>query len=257
MSRSRPTNKIQSPISLTIEYKGGDGVFQYWDTEKKERINLVYPLSFILLDELSAVHGWSEKFGANIYSNEIHGLNEPIIVKTFKDKKPIEIMTGLYKDIKAKVKELGAKYHKNLIVMITENETIEKGTLCRITLAGAALSAWINKDYDAYHGVIVINQTLDGQKGSVKYKIPVFENDPRAEFVDEEQALDCDKQVQEYYDRLAEKYTAHTEAKEDEPIPTELPSEDNNKGEKKTQAQFESNPEPKDYATENDEPLPF
>lgn len=169
MSRSNP--KLKNPASKFIEFNGGEGSFSYYDKEKKETIMLELPVHFLVLDQLTTITGWHEPSKSNIYSNEIHMLSdEKLRVRSFKGGL---IVTGIYDDIKNDIKAEGGKFTKTIYAMLKG----EKMELVCFKFARSAFSAWLDfckKNNIDKIGVRIENEFIDGEKGAVKYKMPVF-----------------------------------------------------------------------------------
>jgi hypothetical protein len=191
MSRSKPRSETNTnPASITLEWKGGEGHWRYWNKaeKKQEHVNSV---SFVLLDELSSISGFAEQYGTSGFSNEVHSTKtEELVVRVFRDAGAKVVCRGLYSDIKADLPS-GLKYTKVLYALDVSSKKI-----IRLLLSGSALTSWINTEIDR-NGVISQERTQDGKKGAVKFKIPVFESSEISQ-EDDELALEADKELQEY-----------------------------------------------------------
>ena len=203
MSRTRPVRT--SPVKLYLEWAGGSdhGKISYWDRAEKKN-KYLKGLKFVVLDERASVSGFSEEKNSKIRGTEVKNTKtEKMRVWVGKASKPIE---GFYQDLKTQVS--GLRYAKVLYVGVFTNEGLQ---LCKLTLDGAANSAWMNftKGEENYkeghgpvnlmtHGVSVIGR-VPKKKGSNNYYEPLFE----AFELDEQQskmADDLDKLLQEYFD---------------------------------------------------------
>jgi len=194
MSLSNP--KPVNPVNKWIEFKGSTdkGMFQYWDKATESNIEIpLNKIGFIVLDELSTITGYDEKAKAGIYSNEISDLSHEILtVKVFKSNVQI---TGLYKDIRADIKEIGGKFTKSVYAaLITGKDTIE---LVNFKMSGSAFMGWLDKHVNLYTQGVKITGLKDGEKGAVKFKIPVFEGFDMPENL-KLKAIELDKELQEY-----------------------------------------------------------
>lgn len=188
MSLSQP--KISSPCKKFIDFKGSTGNFQFWDKSKKENIELKLPLRFIVLDELSTITGYSESANSGIYSNEVHNLShQDLNVRTFKGGISF---SGKYADIKTRISDLGGKFSKSIYAALITGDGVE---LVNFKFKGASLKPWI--DRDSKSNVVKIEGCLDGKKGVVKYKSPIFLQGEADENHIEE-ALELDKELQIY-----------------------------------------------------------
>lgn len=191
MSLSQP--KPVNPCKKFIEFKGNSGVFQYWDKSTEKNIEVEKPVKFIVLDELATITGFSDQFQCGVYSNEVHSLtNELMSVRTFKGGQKI---VGKYADIKGEIASMGGKFCKSVYAaLIGKGNVLE---LVNFQLKGAALSAWVNYSGDKTGGAVQVIKCMDGKKGAVTYKIPVFEQvtyDPDLM----KQAIMMDRNLQAY-----------------------------------------------------------
>ena len=197
MSRTREREGLERPTKKYIKLSGDTGNFGYWDKEIEKNIELEYPIRFIVLDILTTIKGWHGSKEAGIYSNEIHNqLTEILKVGIFKNG---ELATGLYADIKEKVKGVGGKFANSVYaMMVVDNEP----ELVNFQLLGAPLSAFFDfkKDNDIYKNAINIVDVMPAKKGKTDYFIPVFEaNGITAE---ESKAADLlDIELQKYLDK--------------------------------------------------------
>lgn len=220
MSRSQPEATATNPAKFVLEWAGDRdaGYFRYYDkelkdTECKGRVK-VDDLEFALLDERSAVLGWSQFHKASIYSNEVKYMNEPIVLLTFVDGKSKKLLEGVYKDIKAQAADMGARYHKIVYAMVTSSSdpNLEQGTVIRLKLKGAVVKAW--GDLHGKNSGAIKYTVAEGQNGAVKYRYPVFEPKPLDPEI-EEKALDCDRQLQEFFAVREEQNAARKEEQEE------------------------------------------
>lgn len=190
MSLSTP--KIKNPCKKFIEFKGNTGVFQFWNKEKKETEQVALPISFIVLDELSTITGFSDMTQSGIYSNEVHSLkDETLNVRTFKGGLKV---VGLYADIKGKIAEMGGKFCKSVYAGLITKEGLE---LVNFQLKGISFSSWLNKEFDVTTSGVTIEDCSDGKKGAVKYKIPNYKSLEVADILMDE-AKELDKVIQSY-----------------------------------------------------------
>lgn len=172
MSLSNP--KQTNPCKKFIEFKGNSGVFQYWDKESKENVELKMPINFIVLDELCNIQGFSDSAQAGIYSNEVRNLNDQVLnVRVFKSK--ISKM-GRYADIKGDISAMGGKFCKSVYAaLIHGDNTLE---LVNFQLKGISFKSWLDKVIDLSLNAVTIRECTDGKKGAVKYKIPIYQGFP-------------------------------------------------------------------------------
>lgn len=195
MSISAP--KLSNPCKKFIEFKGGDGVFRYFDKskgEKGENVEIPLPVKFLVLDELSTIKGWNEALKAGIYSNEVHDLQaEDLTVRCFKQKGGV---TGKYSEIKESIMEMGGKFCKSVYAgMISKDgKSLE---LCNFQIMGAALKPWIESSIDKSSFAVVVKELGSAKKGKVTYSFPIFQSENvSTELI--EQAVEMDKSLQRF-----------------------------------------------------------
>lgn len=196
MSRSNPTENLQNPAKRWMEWNGEKGCLEFYDKDISEKIQITDKMTFILLDQLSTIKGWHDDSGSAIYSNEVRNTSTDILsVKSFKGG---EIANGLYKDIRDRVMNRGGRFTANLYVAIKMADQLQ---IASIQLTGAALNAWIDfqKDHrkEVYEKAVQIVGVEEGQKGSIKFKTPVFALNEVSEKTNAE-AIELDKELQEY-----------------------------------------------------------
>lgn len=204
MSRSNPTDNSPNPCKRWFEWNGEKGNLRYYDKEKKERVEVDLPFTFLLLDRLSTITGWHNNSESGIYANEVRDTrNERLLVKAFKLKDPIA--EGFYGTIKDKIKANQGKFTVNLYIAYKD----EAGDLAlgSFRVHGAAMSAWLDFENDKsirpdiYKKATAIRATKHGEKGGGKNKIeweaPIFELVAISAEADQ-QALVLDHTLQEY-----------------------------------------------------------
>lgn len=189
MSLSAP--KLTNPCKKFIEFKGGTGIFQYWDKESEKNIELEYPIQFIVLDELSTIKGYNKTTNSGVYSNEVRSIkNQTLHVKTFKGNLELH---GKYSDIKADILGMGGKYCKSVYAALLNRNELE---LTCFQLTGISNKAWIDKEFDVSLVSVKIEDCSDGKNGNVKFKIPNYKGEAISkELMDKAVAMDKDLQV--------------------------------------------------------------
>lgn len=143
MSRTQRRSGGSSPIKRYLRYSGATGLFNYWDKDAQETVE-VESITLTILDVKSSISGYMESKGAQISSNMVTDMStEPMKVVAFANKKPYDIAEGLYKDIKEKVtaKEVGGKFTANIIGLADVGFGEE---IVNLQLAGVALGSWID-----------------------------------------------------------------------------------------------------------------
>lgn len=188
LSQERPTN----PAKFFLKIKGGK--VSYYDKESQENINVPVPFEFIVLDQLATVKGWSDADESGYWSNEVRFVGkDTLTVRTSKGVKE----SGIWRDIKTSPSLSGAKYSSSVYIAHKSKDGM---IISNLAMTGAALNAWI--EFTQKNKVnkvsVVLSDWVDAKKGSVSYKVPVFEakelsDDDRAE------AVELDHQLQAYF----------------------------------------------------------
>jgi hypothetical protein len=201
MSLSKPVERIQHPAKRWFEWQGSEGHFRYYDKEKKERVDVPLPFVFLWLDELVAMSGFHEPSASGITSNEIRDTTTEVLsVKAFGSPHPLA--TGLYQSIKHAINAAGGYFCQKVYIGFREAKGQPLQLAC-VQFAGAALNSWIEFK-NANPGKLIthaisVKSFLDGKKGSVKFRTPVFTLVPRSEETLQE-AIALDKILQDYLD---------------------------------------------------------
>ena len=187
LSQDRPTNPAKRFMKLK------SGAVSYYDKESQENVNVPTPLGFIVLDQLATVKGWSDQDESGYWSNEVRSVGRDILtVRTSSGTKE----SGIWRDIKGSVGVAGSKYHSSVYIATKGRDGMEINNL---SLTGAALNAWI--EFTQKNRVNTNKITLtgwnDATKGSVSYKVPVFEATPIADD-EKEEGIELDKRLQAY-----------------------------------------------------------
>lgn len=206
MSRSNPEVRLINPAKRFFEWNGDQGGFRYYDKDKKEKVNVPLPFTFLVLDQLVTVGGFSDAMQSGFWSNEIRKRDIKNGILKVRTKKGL-VCEGSWNDIKGK--EAGMDYCESVYIgFFDENKELVIGN---IKMKGAAISAWFNytngefdekgkrltEAHDPYKGAITVKTMLDGKKGKTEYKIPVFEN-KEIKPETEQLAVDLDAKLQEF-----------------------------------------------------------
>lgn len=196
MSLSNPQAK--NPATRFMQWRGGNeggGRVTWYDKEAEEEKEVALPFSFIVLDELSTITGFSESDHSGFWSNEVRNLQrESLVVRTSAGIRA----RGRYSDISDEIKSKGAKYAKSVYIAFKD----EQGELQigNIKIAGAAMTAWIDfqKKFDVSKCAVFITETPKrAKKGSNYYYVPVFEGQNMSEATKQE-AVKLDEELQQY-----------------------------------------------------------
>lgn len=156
----------ERPFTKTLEWKGGDGSYQYYDKDTKKRIPFKLGM-FIPLEEMSSISGYCESQNKGIWSNEVWKIDKEELAVKIGNSVHVR---GLYKDIKAEVNSIGGNYTK-VVYALAEGEIV------RLLFSGSGLNGWIDKGFSptSQQCGVQFTGTIDGKKGAVTFKIPQFE----------------------------------------------------------------------------------
>lgn len=204
MSRSND-EQINNPCTTWMEWGGATGNFKSYDKEKKEKVEIPFGVTFLLLEQLACVKGWHDASESGIYSNEVKDTaKQPMTVKAFKGG---PIASGFYKEIRDKVVAAGGHFTANLYVAMKIDDEMK---IASIQFKGAALNSWIDfaKKNKAvlFKKAITVDSVMVGKKGSVTFKTPVFALKEVSEATDQT-AKGLDVELQDYLKKYFAKNT--------------------------------------------------
>lgn len=207
----RNPSKSKNPAKYFLEWKGGNGHFEYWNGEAI--IELEPPFSFLPLDILSTVQGFSDKLNKNIIGTEVRNAGvEPITLRTFYKtegykRKQTTLATGLWK------KDLKGNYPVSFYQSIYGIGKIENEVeLINIKVGKAGLSDLINAKINPKNQFLVtFGKGEFHKKGLAKwYTLAINQNTQvPQEFL--EIAANKYRELQKYLDQYLDK-TAEEEA---------------------------------------------
>ena len=191
MSRSNKTD-ITTPSKRFFQWSGSEGKIKYYDRETKENVFVELPFTFLVLDRLVTITGYSDEDQSGFWSNEIRSIqNETLTIRTSKGIR----QTGLYSEVKSIV---GAKFAQSVYIgFYDENKVLQIGNF---KFAGSAVSSWIefSEGRDVESGAIRIAGANAEKKGATKYFSPVFEPVTNISEATEESAKELDRELQAY-----------------------------------------------------------
>lgn len=198
MSRSNPT--LSSPVQRHFKWSAGDGHLVWWDKDAKQEVEVSLPFRTIVLDQLSAMTGWSETNSSGIWSNEIRNMKmDELVVRV----KAGVLERGLYEHIKDKAKSQGAKYAASVYIAYRDTPD-SPWTIGNIRLSGAAVSPWfeLRKTLgvpldSAGIGIALTGSEYVEKNKTIKYYEPKFEMFPTTD-ADEAVVKKLDEALQKY-----------------------------------------------------------
>lgn len=187
LSQERPTN----PAKLYMKVKSG--AISYYDKESSQNITVPTPFEFIVLDQLATIKGWSDADESGYWSNEVRRVGTDVL--SVRTKSGIK-ESGIWKEIKGSNNIAGAKYHTSVYIA---HKSKDGQVISNIAFTGAALNAWI--EFTQKNKVnkvkVILSGWSDAKKGSVSYKVPVFDAVPMGED-EKNEAVNLDKELQAY-----------------------------------------------------------
>lgn len=198
MSRSNPISTEKNPAQMWIEWDGSNGSFRHYDKDAQENVYLD-GLTFLYLDKVGAVTGYSDTYGSNIFSNQVRSSKkEKFIVSSF-NKKDGPIAEGLWENIKDLVNAKGGKFTANIYAAIKMNDALQ--IVC-IQFKGAALSAWSTfsdsvGEKALSEKAVKLTGKKQGKKGSITFYTPEFALIDVKEETNAA-AIELDKALQQY-----------------------------------------------------------
>ena len=170
---SRLDDEIKNPAKIFLKLKGSGG-FEYFDKtkgEKGEKVSIPLPFTFMALDTLATVKGYSDSTQSGFWSNEVRNIGKDQL--TVRTKAGIAAK-GTYSEVMANKACTGAKFCQSVYAVSTING---KPEIINIQMMGTALSAWIDfaKNNKIFKGAIKVASMKQGKKGATVYQTPVFE----------------------------------------------------------------------------------
>lgn len=239
MSRSNP--QLKNPAKRFIQWRGGEekgGVLEYYDKQDEQTVDVPIPFTFLVLDELNTISGFSDRDKSSYWSNEVRNLQtDELIVKTSAGTKA----RGVYADLDD-VKSKGAKYAKSVYIAF-KDETGEL-VIGNIKIMGAALTAWIEfqKKWNVNDIAVKLAGVKKAKKGSTIYFIPVFEALEVTEATNQA-ALELDKELQSFLNSYLNRKPEEAVVVDDEAADDDTTTEDDEEIE-----EIDDNPEPETTA---------
>lgn len=207
MSRSNQT-QTKNPANRFFEWSGSEGKIKCYDKERGVRALLDLPFTFIVLDQLACVVGYSDAEDCGYYSNEVRDTRtNPLVVRYAKNNS--EAFRGLYKDMNLP----GAKFAWSVYIAYKDGDKLDIGNL---KIYKSAIHPWklLRQSHNIFTGAISFADSMPAKKGSNNYFVPVFTPAPLGADSDKE-AQRLDKEILQPY--LQQIQASRMEAKEQRP----------------------------------------
>lgn len=160
--------KTKNPSTCFMEWEGSTGRFRSWNKETNSYDYVDAPFTFVVLDELSTVKGWSDKHKSKIWSNEVRSILEPLNIQTSEG----SLAKGRYFDIKRKL--AGIRYCQSVYIAFKNQR--QELVLGNLQLKGSALSAWIDfvSGRNLVGKAVSFRSRAKKRKGANVYFSPLF-----------------------------------------------------------------------------------
>jgi hypothetical protein len=183
MSRSNQ-NELHNPSTRWFDWNGAadGGCVEFYDKNKINgegkdpggNVKVASPFLFVVLDQMSTIKGWNDANKSGIWSNEVRNSKQtPFTVKFHKGG---TVAQGLYENIKPMVVAAGGKFTSSIYIAFKGDDG--KLAIGALQLKGASLKAWSdfskNNRSEIMKKAVVINGFIDGQKGAIKFRTPLF-----------------------------------------------------------------------------------
>lgn len=184
MSISNQTELVINPANKRFNWKGSgeenEGNFlEVYNTITKTS-SQVNEVTFIILDQLTCISGYSSKTENSIWSNEVHNTTKEVLKVETKDKnqKNIILKEGLYQDIKEVAVANGGKYTKVLYALeLDKNNNPVSPIPIRVYLSGSSFGAFIDMNAQSGNIIKISNKGVFSpkSKGKVAFYPPKIE----------------------------------------------------------------------------------
>src|ERR1022692_442279 len=164
MSRSNSDLDAQlvTPCKKFFSWSSTKKMFEFYDKESKTKIDLPLPFTFLVLDNLVTIGGFSDADQAGYYANEIRNLKkEPFSVRL--GKKGV-VATGLYADVMKQCADF--EFTQSCYIAYKEGADMVIGN---IAFRGASLGTYFDfkKNNDLMKIAVQVKSTVEGKKGAV------------------------------------------------------------------------------------------
>jgi hypothetical protein len=212
-------DKPQNPARVFLRWAGktDKGVLTYWDKKNETEVSMPKDFTFIVLDQLNQVGGYSDEEQSSFYSNAVRNTNLDTLTVRLNGQIVAE---GTWKEIASDIKARGAKFVKGIYIGYKDDDGLLQ--IGHIAAQGSFLSEWFDftKVNAAKSGAVQIAGTEQRTKGATEYLAPIFKARPLDDGTYKD-AVELSNQVQNYlteYFAYNQKFdsTAPQETTEDE-----------------------------------------
>lgn len=192
MSRSKPKTQKETIAKRYFKYNGKTGSLFYYDKEKQQNVEIEYPFSFMVLDELQTVKGWHDEHESAIWANEVRNVSiEPLVLRTSKGR----LGEGFYsKDIKG---NYPVDYYRSIYIAYYEDNELVIGNVAFKKSANTAWGQFANEN-PIYKGAVVMGKPQEEKNKAITYFVPTFKFKESISPESEAAAIELDKKLQEY-----------------------------------------------------------
>lgn len=242
MPRENPNgDSLQNPSTRFFSWHGEEGRFRYYDKETKKNVDVEvdakHPFIFLPLDILSTVKGYSESDKSGFVSNEVRDMTKEIMtVKVYADKKATVKASGLWSDIKDKIKAAGGKFSVSVYgAMKLDGKNLE---IVNIQMYGAALTAWIEfaKNNKVFESAVAIRGAEKKNKGKIVWYVPVLEP-LKVSAKSDDEAGELQKVLKEYHTAYFAKNASKGVEAEDESSASKKPAQQSKSSKKEEEVE--------------------
>lgn len=170
----------------------------YWDKSlndgEGQDVKLEMPFTFVWLESATSFSGYNKDKEQGVYSNEVLDIKtQPLTVKCGND----TVVEGLYNDIKAEAKEVGAKFCQAVYALMKNDEG--EYEVVRFLMVGSSRDAWFtfsNRTKNKTHAIVCYDVAEKETPNGDVYELPIFKYMP----LDEEFAAEADRVAMEIID---------------------------------------------------------
>lgn len=207
MSRVNPNEDVRTvnPAKRFYSWVGLNGNFEYYDKEKKEKIEVPLPFTFLPISRAITLKGYNDDTKTSYWSNEVKDINtDKFKVQSVNGTGTTKVIRtvafGLYKDIKPTLDALKISYIESLYIGV---KNASKGLdLCNFQIKGSAIKSWFEfcTDNKVWSIAVQVKGVTDKKKGSVKYKEPIYTAISKITKEMNDEAIELNKELDVYLD---------------------------------------------------------